>query len=125
MSPASLHKLPTSRQDVECLPSYVPFKPVEPRALPELFPGASSDALDLLGRLLSLDPNKRPSAKQALEHEYFRRRPAPTPVTQLRERLRERVRMPKAPRAEQLAGNEAGGQSNGADSDDDAFTDGW
>lgn len=105
--------------DVECLPGYVAFKPVEARPLTELFAGASADALDLLSGLLALDPNRRPTARQALEHAYFRKYPAPTPIAQLRERLRERVRLPKAPRPEQL------GADGGAEIDSDDDVEAW
>jgi serine/threonine protein kinase len=36
-------------------------------------------ALDLLDRFLTLNPDKRITAKEALEHEYFRSRPLPCP----------------------------------------------
>ena len=44
---------------------------------------ASEDALDLLGRMISLDPARRISAAAALEHRYFRSAPEPTPPAQL------------------------------------------
>lgn len=47
---------------VESLPGYVPFQNVpNPPSLRQQFPGASDDALDLLGKMVSLDPNKRPT----------------------------------------------------------------
>ena len=45
-------------------------KPVE---LSMLFPDATLPALDLLGQLLFLEPKKRLSAVQALEHNYLKR----------------------------------------------------
>jgi len=36
------------------------------------FPSAMDDALDLLKQLLHFDPRKRPTAEQALEHEYVK-----------------------------------------------------
>ena len=45
----------------------------------ELFPAASEDALDLIGRLLQLNPSRRISAAEALEHRYFHVKPDPTP----------------------------------------------
>jgi hypothetical protein len=46
---------------VEALPNYVPFQPVTPLPLRQQFPGASDDALELLGRMVALDPNRRPT----------------------------------------------------------------
>ena len=43
----------------------------KPVSLPNLFPACSVECVDLLGQLLSLDPAKRLSAKQALAHPFF------------------------------------------------------
>eukprot|EP00742_Colponemidia_sp_Colp-10_P002204 GILJ01002356.1.p1 GENE.GILJ01002356.1~~GILJ01002356.1.p1 ORF type:complete len:371 (-),score=65.01 GILJ01002356.1:264-1340(-) len=63
-------------QDIEAIRS--PFAatmleslpPAKPKALAELFPSASSDALDLLRCLLQFNPNKRITAEEALRHPY-------------------------------------------------------
>jgi len=65
------------------LPQYMPFTPQEPRALKEMFTGASDDALDLLSAMLRFNPGKRITAKQALAHKYFTSAPPPTPLDQM------------------------------------------
>ncbi|RLN63340.1 hypothetical protein BBJ29_002716 [Phytophthora kernoviae] len=48
-----------------CFPSY------EPMPFSKLFPDAEPTAVDLLAKLLVLDPSKRLSARQALMHDFF------------------------------------------------------
>ncbi|KAF9776494.1 hypothetical protein IL306_005308 [Fusarium sp. DS 682] len=43
------------------------------------FPSLTSAGASLLGDLLSLDPERRPSAQEMLQHEYFRQDPKPKP----------------------------------------------
>ncbi|KAH8131765.1 cell division cycle 2-like [Trichoderma asperellum] len=43
------------------------------------FPNLTTAGASLLNALLALDPDKRPSAKEMLEHEYFRQDPKPKP----------------------------------------------
>ena len=43
-----------------------------PTPLSVVIPNASSEAIDLLKELLQLDPAKRPSASQALQHSFFK-----------------------------------------------------
>ncbi|KAK1935971.1 putative cyclin-dependent kinase-related kinase [Babesia divergens] len=66
---------------------YTPFTVEHPKNLDDIIKGQSSDAMDLLRKMLTLDPNERISAKevgnvirqrhqkQALEHEYFKTPP--------------------------------------------------
>jgi cell division cycle 2-like protein len=43
------------------------------------FPNMTNAGAGLLNALLSLDPDRRPSAKEMLQHEYFRQDPKPKP----------------------------------------------
>lgn len=43
------------------------------------FPNMTAAGAGLLNDLLSLDPGRRPSAKEMLQHEYFRQDPKPKP----------------------------------------------
>ena len=47
------------------------------------FPGVDNDAWDLLMKLLSLNPEKRPDSHAALAHDYFTNEPQPTPPADL------------------------------------------
>eukprot|EP00824_Muranothrix_gubernata_P005732 TRINITY_DN17512_c0_g1_i1.p3 TRINITY_DN17512_c0_g1~~TRINITY_DN17512_c0_g1_i1.p3 ORF type:complete len:144 (-),score=22.65 TRINITY_DN17512_c0_g1_i1:4-378(-) len=76
---------PTEEQwpDVASLPDYLPFAPSPGTPLKQLFTAAGNDALDLLEKLWTFDPNRRISAVDALAHPYFTNDPAPTPPSQL------------------------------------------
>lgn len=43
-----------------------------------LFPTAGNEGVDLLMGMLKLDPRRRPTARQSLEHEWWRAEPRPT-----------------------------------------------
>ena len=40
--------------------------------LASIIPNASPEAIDLISNLLKFDPSKRPSASQALQHDFFK-----------------------------------------------------
>jgi cyclin-dependent kinase 7 len=61
------------------LPDYVQFKTYPATPLEGIFSAAGPDLIDLMNRLLSLDPTKRCSCTEALKMQYFSNRPAPTP----------------------------------------------
>ena len=65
----SLSLLPSSllqaRQYVEAQPKYTK------KDFKQFFVGASPLAVEVLTLLLDMDPDKRPTAEQALEHQYF------------------------------------------------------
>lgn len=65
------------------LPLYVAFEARPPTPMATLFPSTSREAQSLLGRLLTLNPSARPSAKEALGHPWFRTGAAPTPASRL------------------------------------------
>jgi len=48
------------------------------RTLKELLPTASAEALDLLGRMLTVNPTKRIGVEDALKHPYFAKLHDPT-----------------------------------------------
>lgn len=56
-------------------PAQLPSKPAIP--LKDQFPSATPMALDLLDQLLTLDPKRRITARQALSHPYFEESPPP------------------------------------------------
>ncbi|KAH0643825.1 hypothetical protein KY290_035275 [Solanum tuberosum] len=58
---------------VTSLPDYKSAFPKWPRKdLAIIVPNVDGAGLDLLGKMLSLDPSKRITARNALEHEYFK-----------------------------------------------------
>lgn len=60
------------------LPDYVSFQAQPRPPLRSIFTAASDDSLDLLERMLTFNPAKRITAKEALEHFYFKSTPHPT-----------------------------------------------
>lgn len=64
----------------DALPGFVPFGDRAPPSLAASFPGAPPDAVDLLGRLVALNPADRITAAAALTHPFFTRGDAPTPA---------------------------------------------
>ena len=67
LSLSSLSSFSQARQYVETQPKY------EKKDFTQFFVGASPTAVDVLTLLLNMDPDKRPTAEQALEHKYFQK----------------------------------------------------
>ena len=69
-SPAEIEAMrsPFAATMLESLP---PMAPLAEDVWETRFPAASADAIDLMRRLLSFDPAKRPTAAEALQHPYL------------------------------------------------------
>jgi cyclin-dependent kinase 7 len=65
------------------LKDYVPYEMYPKTNLKSIFSAASDSALDLLAKMLTFDPLKRITAKQALLHHYFKEEPYATPPEKL------------------------------------------
>ena len=59
------------------IPRHAPSSVAMGSVIRAKFPLLTKAGCDLLGDLLSLDPTRRPSASEMLEHEYFRQDPRP------------------------------------------------
>lgn len=114
------------------LPFYLKFKNTNPTPLAEQFPMLTPAGVDLLGKLLTLDPKKRISASGALRHEFFTEEPrtvdskelmtnASDEATAAREETAGLVSEEAAESATDQAAETAQGQQqvNGASGDDD------
>jgi len=62
--------------DVSALPSFVEFSAHPKMPIEMVLPGVSTFAQSLIDSLLSLDPKRRPAARDALAHEFFSAWPA-------------------------------------------------
>ena len=58
---------------------FVQFKTYPATPLGDIFTAAGHDLLELMSKMLSLDPNMRCTCSEALQMKYFSNRPAPTP----------------------------------------------
>lgn len=87
--------------EIRDLPGYFEYQPTSGASLEQLFSAASEDALDLLKRLLTFNPNKRVTCKDALSHRYFLSDPPATPLGKLPVPATEHTHDPK----QRLSGN--------------------
>lgn len=60
------------------MPGFIKFQETKATPLKTLFPGVESEAIDLLSKMVCMDPRRRVSPKEALKHPYFRAKPLPT-----------------------------------------------
>ncbi|KAJ3024354.1 TFIIH complex serine/threonine-protein kinase subunit kin28 [Thoreauomyces humboldtii] len=115
--------------DMKHLPDYHDFQPCPKNPMRALFTAASPDAISLLESLLLYDPLKRPTAKEALEHFYFRNLPRPTPPARLPRDVagagaKRKEDLPLDPEGQQQAQVAAArGTKRKADDDDDYVPD--
>eukprot|EP00933_Yihiella_yeosuensis_P082282 TRINITY_DN96101_c0_g1_i1.p1 TRINITY_DN96101_c0_g1~~TRINITY_DN96101_c0_g1_i1.p1 ORF type:complete len:349 (-),score=74.33 TRINITY_DN96101_c0_g1_i1:189-1235(-) len=58
-------------KDVSALPTFIEFTPHPQAPMEQVLPNATAAARSLIDVLLVLDPKKRPSAAEALQHEFF------------------------------------------------------
>ncbi|KJE90631.1 protein serine/threonine kinase [Capsaspora owczarzaki ATCC 30864] len=81
----SLFGAPTEKTwpGVTSLPTYVSVKDYQPTPLRQLFTAASPDCVDLIGKMLTMNPSGRCTATEALQHAYFSNDPPPTAPAQL------------------------------------------
>ena len=63
------------------LPNFIPFSEGDIEPLSKKFSFAGKECIDLLENLITLDPNKRLTAENALKHSYFV--VEPTPATEI------------------------------------------
>ena len=60
------------------MPAFIKFQERDGIPLKTQFAGVETEALDLLGKMVALDPRRRITAVDALAHPYFKVKPAPT-----------------------------------------------
>jgi len=53
------------------MPNYIPFEPIEKIPFKKILPHASEETIDLLERLLEINPNRRIKTEEAMNHPYF------------------------------------------------------
>ncbi len=65
------------------MPAYIKFQERDGIPLKTQFPGVEAEALDLLSKMVAMDPRRRITAVDALAHPYFKVKPAPTEPSML------------------------------------------
>jgi len=70
-------------QEVVSLPDYIMFKPCAGTPFQDIFTAASDDVLQLLESILCFNPLKRCTCSEALQMDYFKNKPYPTPCHEM------------------------------------------
>ncbi len=60
------------KQDVKFFSDYIKFNQIEPKPLRTIFTTSKQDELDVLERIMQLDPKRRPNASEVnLKRKYI------------------------------------------------------
>lgn len=73
----------TNWPDVKSFTDYIKFNQIEPKPLRTIFVTSKPDELDVLDKIMQLDPKRRPNASETLQMEYFSNPPGPCPSERL------------------------------------------
>ena len=69
--------------DVKTFSDYIEFKQTEPKSLRTIFTTSKQDELEVLEKMMQLDPKRRPNASETIQMEYFSNAPGPCSTERL------------------------------------------
>jgi len=58
---------------VKYFSDYIKFNPIEPKSLRTIFVTSKQDELDVLERIMQLDPKRRPNASEVKKKNFLRK----------------------------------------------------